>query len=178
MIRFADNSFSENYISTIGVDFKVKTIEMHEKTIKLQVWDTAGQERFRNITSSYYRGSNGIIIVYDVTDRSSFDHVSYWLKEIDQLAAENVCRMLVGNKTDKKEDRVVSKQEGSMLATQYNIPFIETSARSGRNVEKMFTDLTEAMEEAKNVTTPEATAASSVAVPLGASKPVQNEGCC
>ena len=116
---------------------------MNEKTIKLQVWDTAGQERFGNITTSYYRGSNGIIIVYDVTDRVSFDHVTFWLKEVDRLASPEVVKMIVGNKTDRKEERVVSKQEGQMLAKQYNVGFIETSAFSGRNVEKIFFELTQ-----------------------------------
>lgn len=150
---------------------------MNEKTIKLQVWDTAGQERFRNITSSYYRGSNGIIVVYDVTDRTSFDHISFWLKEIDKLAPD-VARMIVGNKIDKKEDRVVSKQEGLMLSNQYNIPYIETSAFSGRNVDKLFTEMTQYMLDAQNTTAPEATAASSVELPLAASKPVEKSGCC
>ena len=151
---------------------------MNGKTIKLQVWDTAGQERFRNITTSYYRGSNGIIIVYDVTDRASFDHVTFWLKEIDRLASAEVVKMIVGNKIDKKEDRVVSRQEGQMLAKQYNVGFIETSAFSGRNVDKIFLELTQSMEDVQNTVEPEAVAASSVSLPVAATKPVESKGCC
>lgn len=84
LLRFADDTYTESYISTIGVDFKIRTIELDGKTIKLQIWDTAGQERFRTITSSYYRGAHGIIVVYDVTDQESFNNVKQWLHEIDR----------------------------------------------------------------------------------------------
>jgi Ras-related protein Rab-1A len=91
---------SENYISTIGVDFKIKTVDIEGKRCKLQIWDTAGQERFRTITSSYYRGANGIIIVYDVTNEETFKEVKMWLNEIQRYAPADVCKMLVGNKID------------------------------------------------------------------------------
>ena len=93
LLRFADDTYSESYISTIGVDFKIRTIEHDGKTIKLQIWDTAGQERFRTITSSYYRGAHGIIVVYDVTDQDSFDNVKQWLQEIERYASENVKKL-------------------------------------------------------------------------------------
>ena len=95
-----DNQMSENYISTIGVDFKIKTVDIEGKRCKLQIWDTAGQERFRTITSSYYRGANGIIIVYDVTNEETFKEVKMWLNEIQRYAPADVCKMLVGNKID------------------------------------------------------------------------------
>ena len=155
LIRFADDQFSDNYISTIGVDFKIKTITVDGKTVKMQVWDTAGQERFRTITASYYRGSNGIILVYDVTNRDSFDHVSYWMQEVDRLAATDVCRLIVGNKSDLTDKRVVSTQEGEALAQQYGISFLETSARDNTNVDEMFTAMAKAMRKKQGVTTDE-----------------------
>ncbi|CAM0958698.1 unnamed protein product [Alopecurus aequalis] len=85
LLRFADDAYVDTYISTIGVDFKIRTVELDGKSVKLQIWDTAGQERFRTITSSYYRGAHGIIIVYDVTDMESFNNVKQWLSEIDRL---------------------------------------------------------------------------------------------
>ena len=106
-LRFADDTYSESYISTIGVDFKIRTIEHDGKTIKLQIWDTAGQERFRTITSSYYRGAHGIIVVYDVTDQESFNNVKQWLQEIERYACETVNKLLVGNKSDLTTKKVV-----------------------------------------------------------------------
>uniref|UniRef100_A0A0M3ICE7 Ras-related protein Rab-1A n=1 Tax=Ascaris lumbricoides TaxID=6252 RepID=A0A0M3ICE7_ASCLU len=107
LLRFADDTYTESYISTIGVDFKIRTIELDGKTIKLQIWDTAGQERFRTITSSYYRGAHGIIVVYDITDQESFNNVKQWLQEIDRYACENVNKLLVGNKCDLTSKRAV-----------------------------------------------------------------------
>ncbi|KAJ3349765.1 heme peroxidase [Entophlyctis luteolus] len=107
LLRFADDTYTESYISTIGVDFKIRTIELEGKTVKLQIWDTAGQERFRTITSSYYRGAHGIIVVYDVTDQDTFNNVKQWLQEIDRYAVEGVNKLLVGNKSDLKDKKVV-----------------------------------------------------------------------
>ena len=134
----ADDTYTESYISTIGVDFKIRTIELDGKTIKLQIWDTAGQERFRTITSSYYRGAHGIIIVYDITDRESFDNVKQWLNEIDKYACENVNKLLVGNKSDLDSKRQVDFDEAKAFADERGIPFLETSAKSATNVEKAF----------------------------------------
>ncbi|KAG2149398.1 ras-related protein rab-1A-like protein, partial [Suillus clintonianus] len=108
LLRFADDTYTESYISTIGVDFKIRTIELEGKTVKLQIWDTAeGQERFRTITSSYYRGAHGIIVVYDVTDNDTFTNVKQWLQEIDRYASEGVNKLLVGNKSDLTSKKVV-----------------------------------------------------------------------
>merc|ERR1712051_1100361 len=112
LLRFADDTYAESYISTIGVDFKIRTIELDGKTIKLQIWDTAGQERFRTITSSYYRGAHGIIVVYDVTDQESFNNVKQWLHKIDGYGFSNVKKILVRNKSDLSGKRVVSTEKG------------------------------------------------------------------
>jgi Ras-related protein Rab-1A len=145
LLRFADDTFTESYISTIGVDFKIRTIEMDGKTIKLQIWDTAGQERFRTITSSYYRGAHGIVIVYDVCDDESFKHVKDWLQEIDRYANEHVRKMLVGNKSDLVGRRAVDFQTGQEFAHANDMPFLETSAMRNTNVEQIFLTLAAAI---------------------------------
>lgn len=149
LLRFADSSYIESFISTIGVDFKIKTIELDGKIIKLQIWDTAGQERFRTITSSYYRGAHGIIVVYDITDPDSFSNVKQWMAEIERFACENVNRLLVGNKCDLTNKRQVEYQVAKEFADKLNIPFLETSAKTATNVSKAFTMMA---AEIKNTT--------------------------
>lgn len=138
LLRFADDTYTESYISTIGVDFKIRTIDIGGKTIKLQIWDTAGQERFRTITSSYYRGAHGIIVVYDITDQVSFTNVKQWLQEIDRYACENVNKLLVGNKSDLTSKRAVDTTSAKTFADELRIPFLETSAKNATNVEQAF----------------------------------------
>ncbi|KDP40809.1 hypothetical protein JCGZ_24808 [Jatropha curcas] len=138
LLRFADDAYIESYISTIGVDFKIRTVEQDGKTVKLQIWDTAGQERFRTITSSYYRGAHGIIIVFDVTDEESFENVKTWLTEIDKFATDSVNKLLVGNKCDLTNKRVVSNETAKAFADEIGIPFLETSAKNSTNVEDAF----------------------------------------
>jgi len=138
LLRFAEDSYTESYLSTIGVDFKIRTIDLEGKTIKLQIWDTAGQERFRTITAAYYRGAHGIIVVYDVTDSESFENVKMWLKEIDRYAAEDVDKLLIGNKSDLVSKKVVEYSIAKELADSLSIPFLETSARNTINVDQMF----------------------------------------
>ncbi len=120
---------------------------MDDLVIKLQIWDTAGQERFRTLTSSYYRGAQGIIIVYDVTDRDSFDNVRQWMHEIDRFANENVNRLLVANKCDLEGQRKVPYEEGAQIAKHYQIPFLETSAKNAINVEETFLTMTREIQE-------------------------------
>lgn len=138
LLRFADDTYTESYISTIGVDFKIRTIELDAKTIKLQIWDTAGQERFRTITSSYYRGAHGIIVVYDTTDLESYNNVKQWLHEIDRYANDNVNKLLVGNKSDLSSKRAIEFGHAQEYAESLGIEFIETSAKNATNVEKAF----------------------------------------
>jgi len=141
LLRFTDDTFSENFISTIGVDFKIRTVNLEGKVIKMQIWDTAGQERFRTITSSYYRGAHGVILVYDVTDQVSFNNARQWLTEIERYACGNVVKLLVGNKSDLTTKRVVSQVTGKEFADQFHLPFIEASAKDGSNVKQAFMTL-------------------------------------
>ena len=117
---------------------KIRTIELETKVIKLQIWDTAGQERFRTITSSYYRGAHGIIIVYDVTDEESYNNVKQWLHEIDRYASEAVNKLLVGNKCDLTDKKVVETDVAKEWAEKLGIQFLETSAKNSTNVDKAF----------------------------------------
>lgn len=137
-----DDVFNDNFMPTIGVDFKIRTIDVDGKQIKLQIWDTAGQERFKTITSSYYKGAHGIIVTYDITDRESFSKVSEWMSEVDKHAQENISRILVGNKKDLEDQRQVPYQEGKELADHFNVRFLETSAKESVNVEESFTLMT------------------------------------
>ncbi|KAH9701124.1 putative GTP-binding protein ara-3 [Citrus sinensis] len=188
LLRFSDGSFTTSFITTIGIDFKIRTIELDGKRIKLQIWDTAGQERFRTITTgvygcritqlrtwksswrsylphkwgslgsahatyvleirtpfwlaqvlAYYRGAMGILLVYDVTDESSFNNIRNWIRNIEQHASDNVNKVLVGNKADMDESkRAVPTSKGQALADEYGIKFFETSAKTNLNVEQVF----------------------------------------
>ena len=141
LLRFADDVFNETYITTIGVDFKLKSLKIDGSDVKLQIWDTAGQERFRTITASYYRGAQGIIIVYDVTDIQSFNHVKQWLEEIEGNASQNVVKMLVGNKNDKDAVKAVTTEQAEEFAKQEGLKFFETSAKESINVETAYVEL-------------------------------------
>jgi len=153
LLRFADDTYTESYISTIGVDFKIRTIELDGKTVKLQIWDTAGQERFRTITSSYYRGAHGICVVYDVTDMDSFNNVKQWLQEIDRYATEGVNKLLVGNKSDMTDKKVVEYTVAKEFADSLGIPFLETSAKNASNVEQAFLTMARQIKERMGTTT-------------------------
>jgi len=127
--------------------FKIRTIELDGKTVKLQIWDTAGQERFRTITSSYYRGAHGICVVYDVTDMDSFNNVKQWLQEIDRYATEGVNKLLVGNKSDMTDKKVVEYTTAKEFADSLGIPFLETSAKNASNVEQAFLTMARQIKE-------------------------------
>jgi Ras-related protein Rab-1A len=138
LTRFSDGQFYESYMSTIGVDFKIRTIEIEGKIVKLQIWDTGGQERFRAITSSFYRGGNGIIIVYDVSNEVSFSNIGRWVDEIERYTSKKLYKILVGNKCDLVDQRKISFDSGKELADSLKIDFIETSALNSENIEKVF----------------------------------------
>ncbi|KAK2961224.1 putative GTP-binding protein YPTC1 [Blattamonas nauphoetae] len=143
LLRFADDTYTGTYIATIGVDFKIRTIQLNGKVIKLQIWDTAGQDRFKTITSSYYRGANGILVVYDVTNRDSFQNINMWMKEIDNYGSEGTVRVLIGNKSDLANKRAVEYDQGKQLADSMSIPFLETSAKTASNVDSAFQTMSE-----------------------------------
>uniref|UniRef100_A0A4W5KQ48 small monomeric GTPase n=1 Tax=Hucho hucho TaxID=62062 RepID=A0A4W5KQ48_9TELE len=125
-------------ILSSGIDFKVKTIDVEGKKVKLQVWDTAGQERFKTITTAYYRGAMGIILVYDITDEKSYENIQNWMKSIKENASVGVSRMLLANKCDIEAKRKVSKETGEKLAKDHGIRFFETSAKASINVDESF----------------------------------------
>jgi len=141
--RFADDSYTTDFISTIGVDFKVKTIEIGGKIIKTQCWDTAGQERFRSITNSYYRGAHGIIIVYDITNKQSFFNIEKWMRDIKVFGSDNAIKMIIGTKSDLSKERKVSKEELETLANELDMKYIETSAKENDNINEVFNMLCE-----------------------------------
>ncbi|KAF1837292.1 NCA2-domain-containing protein [Decorospora gaudefroyi] len=139
--RIREDSFTPSFITTIGIDFKIRTIELDGKRVKLQIWDTAGQERFRTITTAYYRGAMGILLVYDVTDERSFNNIRTWFSNVEQHATEGVNKILIGNKCDWEEKRAVSTEQGQALADELGIPFLEVSAKSNINVDQAFYSL-------------------------------------
>ena len=140
-LRFVDDIWNDTFVPTIGVDFKIKTFDIDEKKIKMQIWDTAGQERFKNIIASYYRGAHGILLIFDVTDKDSFKNLSNWLIEIEKNASKNVLKVLIGNKTDLEEKRVITYNQGKEFADTYGLKFIETSAKKNLNVNEAFETL-------------------------------------
>ncbi|KAJ1451194.1 ras family-domain-containing protein [Pelagophyceae sp. CCMP2097] len=141
LLRYANDTFSSTFITTIGIDFKIKTIDLDGKRVKLQIWDTAGQEQFRTITRSYFRGAQGIVLVYDITDRGTFNSVRSWMAQISDHADAQVNRVLVANKCDYESARQVSIEEGQKLAEEYNVRFFETSAKNDVNVTECFTTI-------------------------------------
>lgn len=145
LCRFSESAFNSTFISTIGIDFKIKTIELRGKKIKLQIWDTAGQERFHTITTSYYRGAMGIMLVYDITSPKTFDNIAKWLRYIDEHANEDVEKMILGNKYDMEDKRMVSRDRGEAVAREHGIRFLETSAKADINIDAAFKELAEAI---------------------------------
>ncbi|KAL0479752.1 Ras-related protein Rab [Acrasis kona] len=141
LLRYIDDTFTSQFTSTIGIDFKVRTLEVDDKKIKCQIWDTAGQDRFRTITNVYYRDAQGILIVYDVTDSKSFEGLRYWIKNIEENAPDNVQKVLVGNKADLLDRRCVTKEEGSQFAEEHKLEFYEASAKDNFGVSEAFLDL-------------------------------------
>ena len=139
LMRYSENVFIENYITTIGLDYKLKTIKLDSgKTIKVQLWDTAGQDKYRTIAKNYYKGSHGILLLYDITKQSSFDNIREWVRDIREEVSQKAIIFLIGNKIDMEEKRKIPKEKGEELAEEFKIPFFEASAKSGENVDEVF----------------------------------------
>jgi len=138
LFRYADDSFTSAFVSTVGIDFKVKTVFRNDKRVKLQIWDTAGQERYRTITTAYYRGAMGFILMYDITNEDSFNAVQDWITQIKNYSWDNAQIILVGNKCDMEDERAVVPDRGRQLAESLNVEFFETSAKDNINVRETF----------------------------------------
>lgn len=175
LLRFADDNFTNSHLTTIGIDFKIKNLQVNDKNIKLQVWDTAGQERFRTITQTYYKGAMGIILAYDSTDESSFNNIRNWIQQIKIHASETVAKVLIGNKSDRADKKITSEQ-GEALAKELGIKFFETSAKTKVNVDETFFHITkEIMERKSNLGDMTGTPG---AVHVGGAKPTGKKSCC
>ena len=138
LLQFTDHKFRHQHELTIGVEFGGKTIEVKNKNVKIQIWDTAGQEAFQAITRTYYKGAIGALLVYDITRKETFDHITKWLNEVKSNGSKDICCILIGNKKDLEEQRQVKYEEGKELAEKNNFLFIETSAKTAENVEQAF----------------------------------------
>ena len=140
LLRFAQNDFKSEYQLTIGVEFGAKNIEINKRRYRLQIWDTAGQENYRSITRAYYKNSVCAVLVYDISNRDSFEHISSWIEDCLAQSPKTVFMVLVGNKSDLNEKRKVSFEEGQQMARNHNLLFFESSAKTGDNVDKIFED--------------------------------------
>jgi small GTP-binding protein len=139
--RYIDDKFNENIKPTLAIDYKTKMIQKGENLIKISIYDTAGEEKYRHLIKNYYNGSNGILLVFDITDKNSFDNLNFWLDELEKNCnLNNLYIFLVGNKTDLKKERKVSYDEAKNFADMKKIPYIEISAKTGDNIDKLFND--------------------------------------
>ena len=148
LLKYTDKIFQETHMMTIGLDYRLKTMTLQSgKEVKLQIWDTAGQDRFRSITKNYYKGSHGIILIYDVTSLKTFENVKSWVSQIHEEIYDKVVIYLVGNKIDMDDERKVKTEEVQKLAEELGVPFVETSAKSGENIDNIFSDITERIDK-------------------------------
>jgi len=186
LAKFADDKFAHNMSQTIGMDFKVKMLNLGGKRVKLQIWDTAGQERFHTITQQYYRNAMGIVLVYDVTSEESFANIRRWAAQIAAHGGESTNRILLGNKADWSDRRVIDTARGQALADEFGISFFETSAKSGMNVEQSFVSIADAVrlrlqsaEAPTNSTSQQSTGSRiNLATQPGSQQERQKRGCC
>ena len=143
VLRFSDNRFDDNHLATIGIDYKTKYIKVKDASVKVLLWDTAGQEKFRNIARQYYKGANGVLLIYDVCDRKTYERIGFWMDELKQNnEIEQLYIILVGNKIDLEEKRVVTREEAEKYAEDNNINYLEVSAKTGEGILDLFNEVT------------------------------------
>ena len=138
-------------MSSIGVDFKTKKIDLDDRLIKMQIWDTAGHEKFRTITTSYYKSAHAIIILYDITQKTSFEHIKNWITEIDKFGKQGVLKVIVGNKLDLENNRKISKEDAENLALKYGVKLWEVSAKDNTNINEAFKALADSFMENRTI---------------------------
>jgi Ras-related protein Rab-1A len=179
LLRFADDKFNENFYATIGVDFRFKNVMVDDKSVKLQIWDTAGQERFKTITSAYYRGADGIIIVYDITDRNSFAHIKDWLDDVNKYTDDNPLKIIVGNKIDLIKDKQINNNDMKTMTAQTGIEIIECSAKDSIKINELMEIMTKKLIEKKKNEGNKNTTKSMILNDINnKNKELNNKGCC
>ena len=179
LLRFADDKFNENFYATIGVDFRFKNVMVDDKSVKLQIWDTAGQERFKTITSAYYRGADGIIIVYDITDRNSFAHIKDWLDDVNKYTDDNPLKIIVGNKIDLIKDKQINNNDMKTMTAQTGIEIIECSAKDSIKINELMEIMTKKLIEKKKNEGNKNTTKSMILNDINnKNKEMNNKGCC
>ena len=148
IMKYTNNTFSDTHLTTIGIEFKYKDVKLDNgKIVKIQIWDTAGQERYRSITKNCIKRANGIILIYDITNKETFEGITNWVKQIKEEVSSKVCVALVGNKIDLSEKRQVSEEEGRELSEEIKYPFYEVSAKEGTNINECFDNLVKQVAE-------------------------------
>jgi small GTP-binding protein len=175
LIRFVRDTFDEDTQSTLGIEFLSKIIQTETRRIQLQLWDTAGQELFRTVTRGYYRGSAGALVLFDLSNRDSFDNVERWLQDVKSVAKDDVVLILIGNKSDLEEKRQVSKEEATDFAQQHGMHYFEASAKTGANVSEAVNTCVALIEKNLKNTGPQPDSKDPVPAKLEES---QNSGCC
>ena len=148
--RFVDGTFQEVYMSTIGLDYRLKVMTLQDNTkVKLQIWDTAGQEKYRAVTKSYIKGSRGVLLIYDISRKETFENIDNWYRDIKETGDEECIIELIGNKSDLEESRQVPKIDGESIANKFNVSFFEASALKDNNVTETFIEIAEQMNKNK-----------------------------
>lgn len=185
--RFSDNTFTESLMSTIGVDFRYKDVDIDGTKVRLQIWDTAGQERFRSVSKNFYRGAHGVVVVYAINDIKSFQSIRVWLTEIEKNVGTNVpinsaasttsspsvIKYVIGNKADLEDQRVVNERTGMNEAVTYDAKFMETSAKTSKNIDELFNDITRDIKASLAPPTKKLTGPK-----LGDKPATDHKGCC